>query len=108
RVPRFGAFLVAGDPVLATIQDPSRMSPEISVVVAAHDEEKTLPACIGSLRQCSGNFEIIVVDNNAQDRTAEVAESLGARVVHCATPGAVHAKSAGVQAAQAPIVAVLD
>jgi glycosyltransferase involved in cell wall biosynthesis len=85
-----------------------KVPPDISVVVAAHDEEQTLPTCIDSLRKNSGSFEIIVVDNNSRDRTAEVAAQLGARVVQCGTPGAVHAKSAGVEAAAAPIVAVLD
>jgi glycosyltransferase involved in cell wall biosynthesis len=84
--------------------------PDISVVVAAHDEEATLPRCLASLAACAqpGAVEVIVVDNASTDRTAEVAASLGARVVHCATPGAVHAKSAGVAAARGLIVAVLD
>ena len=87
-----------------------KMEPQLSVVVAAHDEEKTLPRCLASLAACRkpGAIEIIVVDNNSTDRTAEVAASMGAQVVRCATPGAVHAKSAGVAAARAPIVAVLD
>src|SRR4051812_2867388 len=84
--------------------------PDISVVVAAHDEEEALPRCLGSLAACEkpGVVEIIVVDNLSTDRTAEVAARLGARVVACATPGAVHAKTAGVSAARAPLVAVLD
>jgi len=84
--------------------------PDISVVIAAHDEEQTLPRCLASLAACDrpGIVEVIVVDNASTDRTAEVASQLGARVVPCATPGAVHAKAAGVAAARAPIVAVLD
>ena len=84
--------------------------PDISVVIAAHDEEQTLPRCLASLAACEkpGVVEVIVVDNASTDRTAEVAASLGARVVRCDTPGAVHAKAAGVAAARAPLVAVLD
>jgi glycosyltransferase involved in cell wall biosynthesis len=84
--------------------------PDISIVIAAHDEEKSLPRCLASLSACDkpGPVEIIVVDNASTDRTAEVASQLGARVVSCATPGAVHAKAAGVAAARAPLVAVLD
>ena len=85
-------------------------TPDISVVVAAHNEEKTLPRCLASLHACikPGAVELIVVDNASTDGTAQLAAGLGARVVECATPGAVHAKSAGVAAARAPIVAVLD
>ncbi len=85
--------------------------PDISVVVAAHDEEQTLPRCLASLRACDAGgavVEIIVVDNGSTDRTAQVAAQLGARVISCLTPGAVHAKAAGVAASHAPLVAVLD
>jgi glycosyltransferase involved in cell wall biosynthesis len=85
-------------------------SVDITVVIAAHDEEKTLPRCLASLAACEkpGAVEIIVVDNASTDGTAQVAASLGARVVPCATPGAVHAKTAGVATARGSIVAVID
>ena len=87
--------------------------PAISVVVAAHDEELALPHCLASLRAAASAIEapieILVVDNQSSDRTAEVARAwAGVRVIECATLGAVHAKSAGVAAARAPLVAVLD
>jgi glycosyltransferase involved in cell wall biosynthesis len=85
--------------------------PDISVVVAAHNEERTLARCLGSLgaSRTARSFEVIVVDNASTDGTAEVAGGFdGVRLVRQSVLGAVHAKSAGVAAARAPLVAVLD
>jgi glycosyltransferase involved in cell wall biosynthesis len=89
----------------------NKPSPDISVVVAAHNEERMLPRCLGSLlaSETDARYEVIVVDNGSTDRTAELAASFdGVRVVRHPVPGAVHAKSAGVAVARAPLVAVLD
>ncbi len=85
-------------------------APDISIVIAAHDEERALPGCLRSLAAArfDGAREVIVVDNRSTDGTAAVAAAHGARVVACAVLGAVHAKAAGVAAARAPLVAVLD
>jgi glycosyltransferase involved in cell wall biosynthesis len=83
---------------------------DVSIVVAAHNEEQLLPRCLESLSQLAGpeRVEIIVVDNASSDRTVEVARSFGARVVSEKQLGAVHAKAAGVRAARGAIVAILD
>jgi len=84
---------------------------DVSIVVAAHNEERLLPRCLDALSRLSGpeRVEIIVVDNRCTDRTAEVARAHdGVRVVREEQLGAVHAKAAGVRAARAPIVAILD
>jgi glycosyltransferase involved in cell wall biosynthesis len=86
-------------------------APSISIVVAAHNEERTLRRCLTSLRASVGapDFEVIVVDNGSTDGTAALAASFpDVRVISHAVRGAVHAKAAGVGAARAPIVAVLD
>jgi len=83
---------------------------DVSVIVAAHNEEQLLPRCLDSLSKLSGpeRVEVIVVDNGSSDRTVEVARALGARVVHEPQLGAVHAKATGVRAAKGEIVAILD
>jgi len=88
----------------------SESEPAISIVVAAHNEERALPACLRSLAEArlAGARETIVVDNASTDGTAAVAAAHGARVIRCATLGAVHAKAAGVAAARAPLIAILD
>jgi len=57
---------------------------KISVIVPAYNEEQYLPESLEyigkalSIASCSS--EIIVVDNDSQDRTKRIAESLGAKV----------------------------
>lgn len=58
---------------------------KISVIVPAHNEEKLLPATLefirAALNACEAHSELIVVDNESDDRTAEIAQTAGARVV---------------------------
>lgn len=56
--------------------------PTISALVLAHNEAKLIANCIETLRWCD---EVIVLDNNSSDTTAEIAERLGARVVSFAS-----------------------
>lgn len=51
----------------------------LSATIIAQDEERDLPECIGSLRGFCD--EILVVDGGSRDRTAELAQDLGARVL---------------------------
>ena len=51
----------------------------ISAVILAKNEEKRIEDCIKSLQGLVG--EIIIVDDESQDKTKEIAVSLGARVI---------------------------
>ena len=60
---------------------------KLSIVVPAYNEERLIGDCLGSIQaaiaaQNRADFEaeLIVVDNNSTDRTAEIATQLGARV----------------------------
>jgi glycosyltransferase involved in cell wall biosynthesis len=66
------------------------------------------PALRLLLPQVPDTFAVIVVDNGSTDDTAAVARSLGARVVHEARPGYGAAVHAGVEAATADHLAVMD
>lgn len=84
---------------------------KISVVITAYNEEKSLPQCITAVNNQSfpkEDFEIIVVDNNSKDKTAEIAKSLGARVIKEQKQGYVYALSKGMDEAKGEIVAVTD
>lgn len=82
---------------------------EISVVVPARDEEKTLPVCLAALRRQSvSDFELIVVDSASTDSTSEVARAHGAKVVRVDKPGLARARQAGFEAASGEIVATTD
>ena len=60
------------------------MSVNLSVLILAKNEEKFIADCIKSV---SFAGEVVVIDDMSEDRTAEIAESLGARVVQRAMNG---------------------
>ena len=51
---------------------------KISATIITYNEERNLPRAIESLRCCD---EILVVDSGSTDRTVDIAEKFGARVV---------------------------
>ena len=72
-----------------------------SVVIAAHDEEAVLGACLRSLlSEGVGKDRIVVVANGCSDRTAEVARDHGVVVVEREEPGKAAALNAGDAVAQ--------
>lgn len=52
---------------------------KISVLILAKNEEKNIGDCITS---CNFADDILVIDDGSTDKTQEIAESLGARVIH--------------------------
>jgi glycosyltransferase involved in cell wall biosynthesis len=81
---------------------------KVSVIIPALNEEKSIASV---LRDIPRNIatEVIVVDNGSTDRTAEVASSLGARVVSESRRGYGHACLKGISELQSPdIVVFLD
>jgi len=84
-------------------------NPSISVVIPAYNEEKYLPRCLSSLKkQTFQDFEVIVVDNNSTDKTAEIALKYGAKVVRENTQGMTPARERGFREAKAEIIARTD
>jgi glycosyltransferase involved in cell wall biosynthesis len=75
------------------------------LVLPCHDEAAALP---GLLAEVPAGFSVIVVDNGSHDATADVARSLWARVVGEPRLGYGAAVHAGVGAATADHVAVMD
>jgi glycosyltransferase involved in cell wall biosynthesis len=56
---------------------------QVSIVVPARDEAQNLPALLRSLAQLHGApLEVLVVDDQSRDGTADVARTFGARVVN--------------------------
>jgi len=81
----------------------------ISVVIPAHNEEAYLPGALKAVAdQTLKPLEVIVVDNASSDRTREVAEAHGARVVLCTRKGVAFARQAGLLAARGEWVAMTD
>jgi glycosyltransferase involved in cell wall biosynthesis len=85
--------------------------PLISVVVAAFNEEKCLPKCMEAITNQNfpkDEYEIIVVDNNSTDKTAEIAHRFGARVVTETKQGNTFAVKRGLDSATGEIIANTD
>lgn len=76
--------------------------PDVSVVVAAYNEERHIAACLWSLaeQRTDRELEIVVVNNNSKDATAELARSLGAICVDEPRQSHGYARQAGLQAAR--------
>ena len=92
-------------------------APALSIVLPTFNRSAELPAAIESaLDQTapSDRYEILVVDNNSPDRTAETIAAIAAahagrvRYVFEARQGVSYARQAGIDVARAPIIAFFD
>ena len=85
---------------------------EFSIVMPCLNESRTLEVCIRKARQSflsqGVQGEIIVADNGSTDGSQELAERLGARVVHVRVRGYGAALSAGIAAAHGRFVIMGD
>ena len=67
------------------------MTPELTILMPCLDEEKTIAFCINEAKRFideSGiSAEIVIADNGSTDRSADIAASLGARVVNVPEKG---------------------
>lgn len=61
----------------------SQNLPSLSIIIPARNEAENLPKLLGSLRQLvyPGSLEILVVDDQSTDATAQVAAEYGAKVI---------------------------
>lgn len=78
----------------------------VGIVIPCYNEEGGLRAIFP--RVPAEVDEVVVVDNNSTDRTAEIARSRGARVVFERAPGYGRAYQAGFRAATADILVTMD
>jgi 4,4'-diaponeurosporenoate glycosyltransferase len=88
--------------------------PAVSIVVPARDEAETLPRLLDRLRPELGvDDELVVVDDESADRTAQVAAGHGATVISGEPPpegwhGKPHACWTGARATSREILVFLD
>lgn len=87
-------------------------APRLSIVIPCLDEEKTLARAIGFAKQAIADSrmpgEVIVADNGSTDRSVEIAEREGARVVPVAKRGYGFALIAGFSAARGEYLVMGD
>ena len=79
-----------------------------SVIIPALNEEKNIGRCIREIQRQMTDAEIIVVDGMSTDKTREIAEKLGARVVMEKRKGIAVARNTGVKNARGEIVCFVD
>jgi glycosyltransferase involved in cell wall biosynthesis len=84
--------------------------PLVSVVVCAHNGERTMARCLQSLSCLEyPNFEVVIVAGSASDGVSEVAgEFPQFRVIRESNRGLGAARSAGLKAARGEIVAFVE
>ena len=88
------------------------MGIQYSVIIPAYNEENWLPQTLAGLKTAMAASdlpgEIIVVDNNSTDRTAQIAASHGARVIFERRNQISRARNAGAGAARRGHLIFLD
>ena len=85
-------------------------NPKYSIVIPAFNEERYIGDCLQSLarQDFTGDYEVIVADNNSTDSTAELASSLGATVVEAPHIGVCPARQRGTEEARGEIIVSAD
>jgi len=78
---------------------------KISATIITFNEERNVPRAIESLRAVD---EVVVVDSGSTDRTVELAEKLGARVIESPWPGYAKQKNFAAEQAQHDWILSID
>lgn len=86
---------------------------DLSIIIPAFNEEESIPSVLadikGILDPLGLNYEILVVDDGSQDRTAEVASNSGARVIsHPDNIGNGASVKTGIRAARGELLLMMD
>jgi glycosyltransferase involved in cell wall biosynthesis len=104
----------------ASLPPPLERSPRVSVVICAYNAERTMDACLESLRTLNyPDYEVIVVNDGSKDQTLAISERHQAayaadpkapplRIVSQENKGLSVARNVGAAAATGEIVAYTD
>jgi cellulose synthase/poly-beta-1,6-N-acetylglucosamine synthase-like glycosyltransferase len=91
--------------------DAADVEPTVTVIVAAHNEEAVIERRVRNLLALDypqEKLEIVVTSDDSSDRTEELAEAAGARVIRNPRGGKVAAQNRAVRETQSEIVAFSD
>jgi len=93
---------------IASLNAPQQRPPQrVSLCMIMRDEQEHLPRCLESVRDAVD--EIVIVDTGSTDRSIEIAEGFGARVLHEEWKGDFAApRNTGIDAATGDWILVLD
>lgn len=88
------------------------MPPQYALIIPAYNEQgqlaRTLPMIVQAMAEAGYAGELIVVDNNSTDATADVARRHGATVVFEPVNQIARARNAGARAAQSEALIFVD
>lgn len=80
---------------------------KVSIIIPTLNEEKMLPGLLNSIKiQDFDDYEVIVADAKSTDKTREIAESYGCRIVDGGLPGP--GRNAGAKAAKGEFLFFFD
>lgn len=83
-----------------------------TVVIPAHNEEKYVARCISSVKSAAkcygGSVQIIVVCNRCTDRTADIAQKHGAKVIINEDRCIAKVRNEGIFAASGDVIVTID
>jgi glycosyltransferase involved in cell wall biosynthesis len=99
-------------PAAPSGSDRSQPTLLVSVVIPCLNEEENIERCVRAALEAidgmDGTGEVLVVDNDSDDRSAEFAAAAGARVIHEPRRGYGSAYLAGFTAAQGAYIVMAD
>ena len=78
---------------------------KLSVYILAYNEEEKITDCVKSATWAD---EVVVIDSHSTDKTAEIAESLGAKVVQVDFEGFGKIRMAGIKYTRHPWILSID
>lgn len=82
---------------------------KVSVIIPAYNEEKYIGKSLKSImNQKIDADEIIVIDNNSKDKTAEIVRKMGITVIKERVQGMIPARNRGFNSAKYDIIARVD
>jgi glycosyltransferase involved in cell wall biosynthesis len=87
------------------VASPNRGSPDVTAVIAAHNESANIEACIASVEWTR---EVVVVENDSSDDTIDRARAAGATVISPKFTTIGAARNKGIERAKSKWIFVLD
>jgi glycosyltransferase involved in cell wall biosynthesis len=84
-------------------------TPDVTIIIPAHNEEEGISDVITQLKALSGNYEILVVDDGSTDNTHKLASDTGVKVIrHPYNKGNGAAIKTGARHAEGDILLFMD
>jgi glycosyltransferase involved in cell wall biosynthesis len=81
---------------------------DVDFILPAYNEEQSIGLLIQSITDLYPQAKVIVIDNNSKDKTAQIAEDMGAEVIFEKKQGKAHAIQKGFSHSKSKYMIMLD